>query len=46
MDAVGGRTSEATAAAGRILGKLCEVFYTTHGTDDDKPSSADAKAAP
>ena len=33
----GDKESEATAAAGRVLGKLCEVFYTM---DAEKPAPA------
>jgi D-alanyl-D-alanine carboxypeptidase/D-alanyl-D-alanine-endopeptidase (penicillin-binding protein 4) len=40
MDAIGGQLPEASAAAGRLLGKLCEVFYL------DTPESTETPAAP
>ena len=41
LDATGGNVSDATAAAGRLLGTLCEVFYAEGG---GKAHAADAKA--
>lgn len=40
LDAKGDHVSEATAAAGRLLGRLCEVFY-----NGDAPADARAKSA-
>ncbi len=40
IEAIGGPISEAAAAAGRRLGKLCEVFYA------DSPDSIEAPATP
>lgn len=45
IDASGAKVTEATAAAGRLLGRLCEVFYQsddphTTPTDADTPAQA------
>ena len=42
LDASGDKVSEATAAAGRVLGRLCEVFYTCESPSEAKPASAKA----
>lgn len=43
LDASGPKVSEATAAAGRLLGRLCEVFYAPES--DSKPAAKPAAAA-
>jgi D-alanyl-D-alanine carboxypeptidase/D-alanyl-D-alanine-endopeptidase (penicillin-binding protein 4) len=40
LDASGEKVSEATAAAGRVLGRLCEVFYDCEAESEHKPSAA------
>jgi D-alanyl-D-alanine carboxypeptidase/D-alanyl-D-alanine-endopeptidase (penicillin-binding protein 4) len=43
LDASGTQVSEATAAAGRVLGTLCEVFYTA---TEPSPGPAEAPKGP
>lgn len=43
LDASGPNISEATSAAGRVLGKLCEVFYASDS--ESKPKESDASAS-
>jgi serine-type D-Ala-D-Ala carboxypeptidase/endopeptidase (penicillin-binding protein 4) len=45
VDAIGGQVSEATVAAGRRMGKLCEVFYsdTPESTEGPAPTHEPAK---
>ncbi len=33
---IDGRVSDATLAAGRLLGSLCEVFYASDAPDDSR----------
>jgi serine-type D-Ala-D-Ala carboxypeptidase/endopeptidase (penicillin-binding protein 4) len=40
LDASGLKVSEATAAAGRLLGQLCEVFYSLDGGSEPKTKAA------
>jgi D-alanyl-D-alanine carboxypeptidase/D-alanyl-D-alanine-endopeptidase (penicillin-binding protein 4) len=42
MDASGDAVSEATAAAGRLLGKLCETLYTLDPSDAPEPRAESA----
>ena len=37
LDVAHGKVSEATAAAGRLLGKLCEIFYDLDASMESKP---------
>ncbi|MHC5536935.1 D-alanyl-D-alanine carboxypeptidase, partial [Singulisphaera rosea] len=40
LDVTDSEVTDATAAAGRLLGTLCEVFYTSDSKDTPKPPSA------
>lgn len=40
LDVADSEVTEATATAGRLLGTLCEVFYTSDSKDTPKPTSA------
>jgi D-alanyl-D-alanine carboxypeptidase/D-alanyl-D-alanine-endopeptidase (penicillin-binding protein 4) len=42
LDASGPKVSDATAAAGRLLGRLCEVFYTYDPAAEPAPKAAAA----
>ncbi len=44
LDASGLKVSEATATAGKLLGTLCEVFYTQDAGSEPKPKAAAAAA--
>jgi len=37
LDVTNTKVSEATSAAGRLLGKLCEVFYDLESVEESKP---------
>ena len=39
LDAAGDQVSEATAAAGRVLGRLCEVVYLHDAPSPSKPKA-------
>jgi D-alanyl-D-alanine carboxypeptidase/D-alanyl-D-alanine-endopeptidase (penicillin-binding protein 4) len=43
LDASGSSVSEATSAAGRVLGKLCEVFYASDS--ETKPAESDSSSS-
>ena len=45
MDATGSRNSEQTAAAGRVLGKLCEVFYQSSASEESSKARPEAAKA-
>ena len=37
LDVTNGKVSEATTAAGRMLGKLCEIFYNLESVEEFRP---------
>ena len=39
LDAAGDEVTEATAAAGRVLGRLCEVVYLHDAPSGSKPKA-------
>ncbi len=45
IDAIGGNVTEAGAAAGRRLGKLCEVFYADTAEANEAPANAEPARA-